>query len=427
MAEQYRKAGLRVVLDARVPDGLYGGVQQWVLGLASAFSALEPNGDEYLFLVDEGREHWLTPYVSGPARILRTRAKRQRAALGRSGLRARLAEIPGARPAWRAATAVVGRTPAISSSDGTVEEVRADVVHFTFQDGFLTDLPTLYQPWDLQHLHMPGFFTRQELARREHTYRTFCERATVVITATNWVKQDVAAQYGIPRSRIAVVNVPPVTSAYSELTLDEIEAVRRRLALPSEFAFYPAQTWPHKNHPRLVRALATLRSEGIRVPLVCSGLRNEHHRRVLRLVRNAGLEDAVHFVGFVAPNDVQALYRSARLLVFPSLYEGWGLPIVEAFRAGLPVACSNVTSLPELVGDAALVFEPSNEDDIADAIRRLWTDGPLAADLRERGLRRVQRFSWRETALTLRAHYRNVAGWPMDPDDQRLLAAPQHV
>lgn len=409
------------MLDARIPDGLFGGVQQWVIGLATSFSSLGPSDDEYLFLVEPGREAWLTPFVSGACRIVPTAAAEHRPSL-RSTLRSHVAEIPAARSAWRRLVALRPKPPRLPISDGTVERLQADVVHFTFQGGFITDVPSLYQPWDLQHLHLPEFFSPQEFAHRELTYRALCAQAATVITATNWVKRDVIAQYGVPAGRIAVVNVPPVTGAYPTPTPDEMEAIRQRLGLPDEFLYYPAQTWPHKNHARLLRALGRLRNDGLRVPLVCSGHRNEHHRTVVRAAREAGIEDDVRFLGFVSPPDVEALYASARALVFPSLYEGWGLPIVEAFRVGLPVACSTATSLPELVGDAGIIFDPYDEQAIASAIRLLWIDDVLAGRLADLGRMRVEHFSWDQTALTLRAHYRRIAGRPIDDHDRQIMA-----
>jgi glycosyltransferase involved in cell wall biosynthesis len=416
-------SGLRVVLDARLWDGASGGVQQWVLGLAAAFSSLEPSGDEYLFLVNGGREAWLAPFVSGACRIVTTAAPEHRPS-PLSSIRTQLAErLPAIRTGWRQFKAAVNRPFTLPISDGTVERLRADVVHFTFQEAFLTAVPSIYQPWDLQHLHLPAFFSAKERARRELSYRAFCAQAVTVVAASKWVKRDLIAQYGIVADRIAVVNVPPVTSAYPEPTPEGMASIRRRMRVPDRFVFFPAQTWPHKNHARLFQALGRLRAEGLPIPLVCSGQRNEHHPAVLRAAREAGIHDDVLFLGFVTGAEVEALYRSARALVFPSLYEGWGLPIVEAFGAGLPVACSNATSLPALVGDAALVFDPYDDEAIATAIRRLWTDDELAGRLAERGRRRVERFSWQRTALTLRAHYRRIAESPMDEQDRELLSA----
>ncbi len=416
------KRGLRVVLDARVWDRASGGVQQWVLGLAAAFSALEPNGDEYLFLVDPGHEAWLRPFVSDPCRIVLTQAPPYRASVAavRSWIGKRL---PALRAVWRRNRGTRFPSTAIPISDGTVERLGADIVHFTFQDGFITSVPSLYQPWDLQHLHLPEFFSATDHARREVIYRAFCAQAATVVTASKWVKRDLVAQYGIAADRIAVVNVPPVTSAYSEPTLETVASMRGRRQIPDPFLFYPAQPWPHKNHARLFQALGRLRASGLRIRLVCSGERNEHYPAVLRAAEEAGIRDDVDFLGFVSPTEVAALYGSAHALVFPSLFEGWGMPILEAFRAGLPVACSNATSLPDLVGDAALVFDPHDEKAIAGAIRRLWTDDALATRLADLGRQRVERFSWERTALILRAHYRQIANAPLDDDDRELLTA----
>ena len=416
-------SGLRVVLDARVWDGASGGVQQWVLGLASAFSSLEPSGDEYLFLVNAGREAWLTPFVSGACRIVATAAPEHRRSPVSSFRSQIAARLPVIRTGWRRLKSARRRPVTLPISDGTVERLGADVVHFTFQDAFVTDIPSLYQPWDLQHVHLPEFFSNRERARRELTYRAFCAQAASIVTATNWVKRDVMAHYGVPPERIAVVDVPPVTSAYPELTPEAATAIGQRMQLPDRFLLYPAQTWPHKNHARLFQALGQLRADGLRVPLVCSGQRNEHHAAVLRAAREAGIGNDVQLVGFVTPMEIGALYRSARALIFPSLYEGWGLPIVEAFQTGLPVACSNVTSLPELVGVAALVFDPRDTDAIAAAIRRLWVDDALAAELARLGRLRGACFSWHRTALTLRAHYRQVAGRQIDEADRALIEA----
>jgi Glycosyltransferase len=144
---------------------------------------------------------------------------------------------------------------------------------------------------------------------------------------------------------------------------------------------------------------------------------------LVQLSEELGLEEQIRFLGYVNPTEIQVLYRRATALVFPSLYEGWGLPIVEAFAAGLAVACSNTTSLPELVGDAALVFDPHDRADIATAIEQLWTDEALRASLVERGRSRVAQFDWDRTARTMRAYYRRVAGQRLDPVDLALVDA----
>ena len=162
----------------------------------------------------------------------------------------------------------------------------------------------------------------------------------------------------------------------------------------------------------------------MRVELVCTGQLTQHFGAVKRRVRELDLEEQVRFLGYVDEAALTALYRTATGLVFPSQFEGWGLPVVEAFAFGLPVAASNATVLPEVAGDAALCFDPSDTRAMADAIARIWTDEELRSSLRARGLARVANLSWDRTARTFRALYRKVAGRGLTAEDHVLLAPP---
>jgi len=418
-------------------DGLSGGVQQWIIGLASALSKLDDASDEYLFLIDDGHGGWLTPYLWGPCRLLAksdvisaaarasTVGPGARRPRGRVGARFRIVR----RLRRTLQRRLLGRKPVQwrSPIDQMITEAGADVMHFPRQSAFETAVPSIYQPWDLQHLHLPEFFTPEARQAREATYRAFCAQASLIVVATQWVKDDVCARYGIAPKRVAVVNPPPVTVAYGPPEPNEESAIAARLGLPARYAFYPAQTWGHKNHERLFEALRQLRDRGIEVPLVCSGHRNARHPEVMRSAAALHIAGQVTFLGFLSPTEIQVVYRRATMLVFPSLFEGWGLPILEAFAEGVPVACSNVTSLPNLVGDAALVFEPTDPDAIAASIERLWVDDALARELVERGRARLGTFDWHRTALLMRAHYRRVAGRKLNRGEVALLAAPPAV
>lgn len=424
---QAGQASLRVAVDAWLEDGRAGGVQQSVIGLASALSDLEDGDEEYAFLSRPGDEGWLLPYLAGPCRLMDTavattappylhRVGRIRRAVGH--------RLPAARTAWRRLRRAMRPEPiVIPSSDGTIEAAGVDVVHFTFQEAFITDIPSIYQPWDLQHLHLPEFFTEDQRRWREVAYPLFCERANLVIVASEWAKQDVVRRLGIAPSKVAIVEMPPVLSAYPVPDAPTVQRIRLELRLPPQFMFYPAQTWPHKNHIRLFEAIALIRDgHGIDIDIVCSGTQNAHFAEIERTVRRLGLQDRIRFLGFVEPIEIQSLYRLARCMVFPSLFEGWGLPVVEAFSVGLPVACSSVTSLPAMVGDAALLFDPRDVDAMAEAIVAVWQDEGLRATLASRGYQVIGRFDWGRTARTFRAHYRSIGGRELTPDDQELVA-----
>jgi glycosyltransferase involved in cell wall biosynthesis len=314
--------------------------------------------------------------------------------------------------------------PSVPHSDGTVERAGADVMHFAFQYGFLTEIPSIYHPHDLQHVHLPEFFDARERARRELVYGTLCRRAEMVAVTSSWVKRDVVEHYRLAEEKVRVIPWAPVVGSYEEPSREDLVRIREKLALPDGFALLPAQTWPHKNHLGLVRAIARIRDRhGVAVPVVCSGRTTDHHRKVLDEATRLGVPGALTFVGFVSPLELQALYRLARCVVIPTLFEAASFPLWEAFANGVAAACSNVTSLPEQAGDAALVFDPHDTDAMADAVYRLWTDDALRSTLAARGRERVSRFSWERTARTFRAHYRRIAGRPPTDEDRRLLAA----
>jgi glycosyltransferase involved in cell wall biosynthesis len=402
---------LRVCIDARLRGGRWGGVEQVLIGIAAGLSALSDGDEEFLFLVNLGEEEWLRPYIEGPCRLLPTRRgrpQRRARAIGR-GLAER---APG-----------IGTRFSVRQSDGTVERAAVDLVHFPIQDAFVTDVPSIYQPHDLLHLHHPEFFSAWERERRERIYRTHCERARMVLAMTSWGKRDLMQHYGLPDEKVRVVPWGSVLWEYPEPSPSDLE--RQRRALPERFLLYPAQTWPHKNHEALLEALAVInRREGLAIPVVCPGNRNRHFERLERRMRELDLEGTMRFPGFLSPGDLRGLYELATALVFPSLFEGWGLPVCEAFSAGLPVASSSATSLPDLVGDAGLLFDPSDPTEIAECVLRLWRDPILRQTLAERGRRRGEQFSFDHTARLFRAHYRRLAERPLSDQDRTLLASP---
>jgi len=408
-----RVTALRVCIDARLGSGQFGGVQQVVIGVASGLSRLSDGHEEYLFLTHPEHEDWLLPYLGGPCRVLHPRhsyARRRARAIGK----ALVERIPAVGPRY-----------SVRGSDGTIEAAKVDVVHFPFQDAFTTEIPSLYQPHDLQHLHLPDLFSRWHYERRERIYRTHCERARAVVTMTSWGRRDFIESYGLPEDKVWVVPGASVLPEYPAPSTEDIEEIRARLSLPTGFLLYPAQPWPHKNHERLLQALASIRERtGTSIPLVCSGAEAGAFGRVRDRARELGLEETTIFPGFVSPKELRGLYELATALVFPSRFEGWGLPVCEAFSAGLPVASSTSTGLPDLVGDAGLTFDPESTEQIADAAERLWTDERLRRDLAERGRKRSQLFSWDRTARLFRAHYRRIGGQSLAEEDRILLAAP---
>jgi len=395
---------LRVAIDARFLDGHQGGVQQTVIGLASGLARLE-GPERYLFLVYPGGAEWLRPHLGPGAELLPLRS-------GQGRRLALMAHARAPRLLRSAMRAAFERMPiGVPDSDGTIEAAGAQVMHFTQQAGFRTPVPSIYVPQDLQHVHLPEMFTAHERRWREVTYPALAQQAALVVAQSQAGRDDVVRHLGVAPERVRVIPYASVLEAYPDPTPQEIEGLRSRLGLPGPFALYPAQTWKHKNHLGLLEALALLRDRrGTTVPVVFTGRRNDFFPVVARRVEELGLGAQVRFLGYVSPKELKALYRMARALVVPSRFEGFGMPVVEAFGAGLPVACSSAPALPETAGGAALLFDPGDVTAMAAAIQRIWTDEDLRRDLTARGRERGRQLSWLEVARQYRDLYRTVAG-----------------
>jgi glycosyltransferase involved in cell wall biosynthesis len=385
----------RVVVNAQIAaGGAAGGTEQFVASLVHALGRLE--GEEAFVVVGPaGAGDWLEPYL-GP---------NQQLVEGPTPVR----PVGTRRLSHRVAWALDRPAAALGRSDGFFEGL-GDVVHFPFQWYAPCRVPTVFNPHDLQHVHYPEFFTPEQIAYRRRAYRGACRLATVVAVESGQTRDDVVREYGVDPAKVEVVHRGPPPVVAAEPTAARLEEVKARLELPETFAIYPAQTWPHKNHLALVRALALLRDrDGLSLTLVCPGRRNDFFPTIEAEVERLGLSDQVRFPGYFEAADLQALYRLATFLVFPSLFEGGGIPITEAFRERLPIACSDTPALREYAGDAAVLFDASSPEAIAAALRRLATDDRLRAGLVERGKRRLERFSWDEAARRYQALYRRLA------------------
>jgi glycosyltransferase involved in cell wall biosynthesis len=412
---------LRVCLDARLRDGVAGGIQQFIMGLASGLSRLQDGDEQYLFLSYPQHRAWLEPHLRGACAPLDVAAPTGPPSRGSgavmSAMRWAFDRVADSR--------FGGMLPArIPNSDGAAERSGSDVVHLTLQAGFTTALPTIYQPYDLQHLHLPQFFTPFALKWRVKTYSTLAAAARSVVVMSSWVKEDVVRNLHVSPQNVRVIPWAPVTEEYPEPEAADLARIRKRYALPEAFALYPAQTFAHKNHLGLIEAVDVARRRGVDLHVVCPGTQTPLLRVIQRRLAELGLDGRVRFVGYVSPVELRCLYRLARILVFPTLFEGGGMPVFEAFAARLPVACSDVTCLPKQASGAAVLFDPRDPNAIADAMILLWADASARANLVDKGVERVAAFTWERTARTYRALYREVAGRPLTSEDRELLAAP---
>ena len=250
----------------------------------------------------------------------------------------------------------------------------AEVVYFPFT--VPVPRPSRHQGFalmifDVQHRDLPELFTLAERVFRWLTYDRPARRADAVITISEFTKARIVHHLGISPDRIHVAHLGAASEQFTP-----------NLGPRGDFLFYPARAWPHKNHARLFAAFALLRQNHPGLRLVLTGG---------DLEKLGTLPAGVDWRGHVSGPELAELYRSAAVVVFPSLYEGFGLPPLEAMASGCPVASSNAGSLPEICGDAAEMFDPTDPRAIADAVERALAN---AAALGRRGVVRAGEFSW---------------------------------
>jgi glycosyltransferase involved in cell wall biosynthesis len=263
---------------------------------------------------------------------------------------------------------------------------------------------------DLQQEHYPEFFPPDELARRSLGYQYSCKASAATVAISHHVADEIVRLYDVPAAKVRAI--PLALDPFMEQLGGEAERlageVRVKYGLGGEFIYYPANGWPHKNHEVLVRAMGRVARERPGLQLVLTGWPFDLPQRIQPLLDEYGLQGVVRHLGYVSRADVAGLHAASAVLVFPSLFEGFGLPLLEAMHLGAPVACSDVGSLPEVGGEAVRFFDPRSEGAIADAVLAVTGDASLRRRLAEAGREQVGRFSYARTAAETLALFREV-------------------
>ncbi|MDP3766381.1 MAG: glycosyltransferase family 1 protein, partial [Dehalococcoidia bacterium] len=252
---------------------------------------------------------------------------------------------------------------------------------------------------------------RYPLARRlymEGVSRAAARIADAIITPSETVRRDVIDKLGVPAERVVAI-AEAAGPHFAPVDDDTVGRVRWKHRLPSRYILSVGSLEPGKNRGRLILAYRQLKMNGIDCPLVVAGQPAWRYEGDFELVRGLGLRDEITFLGYVPDDELPALYSGAALLAFPSLYEGFGLPVLEAMACGTPVVASNVSATAEVAGDAALLIDPRDVDALAAAMGRVLSDEALRADLRTRGLERAAQFSWERAARETLFLYELVA------------------
>jgi glycosyltransferase involved in cell wall biosynthesis len=265
--------------------------------------------------------------------------------------------------------------------------------------------PSVVTIHDLSFLHYPENFPASKRLYLRTFTRLSVQRARRVIAISDHTKRDVVAQYGVPPAQVDRIYYG-LDPNFRPLPVDQVAEFRSRRGLPERFILFVGTLEPRKNVVRLIEAYGQLPSPC--PPLLLVGGKGWLYDEIFRRVEALNLIDRVHFVGYIPGEELPWWYNAADLLVYPSVYEGFGLPPLEAMACGTPVITSNVSSLPEVVGEAGLLVDPDDVQALAEAMRRVLADAELRESMRTEGLVQAARFSWQEAARRTVDGYRRA-------------------
>jgi len=307
-------------------------------------------------------------------------------------------------------------TPFVRIPVTLVRELRrrpVDLLHVQYTAPPFMPCPVVATIHDLSFEHLPATFKRRSWMQLRLTVRRTAREAAHLIVPSEYTRRDICETYSIAPARVSVVPLA-AASCYAPVSdAKEIERVRNIYGISGDYILAVGSIQPRKNLARLIEAYADLRRQRPhdKLPrLVLVGKRAWLYEETLRAVAACGIAAQTIFTGYVPESDLPALYTGALCFVYPSYFEGFGLPPLEAMSCGTPVITGDRTSLPEVVGDAGLLVNPFDTQALAQALARLIDDESLRAALGDRGLRRAAQFNWRDNARQTLAVYEQVTG-----------------
>jgi glycosyltransferase involved in cell wall biosynthesis len=365
---------LNALLLSRAQNYRSGGISRVIFHLLNEFGR-DPRGHIFDAFVPEAPSNGLVRFVSAGAGV----------------------ERPAIRIAWEQ-TVLPRRLAAL----------KPDLLH-----GMAYALPlgwpgrTVVSVYDLSFLRFPRNFNTANRVYLTAATRASTKRARVVFTISEHTRRDIVRLLNVPAQRV-VVTYPAADERFRVLPADEVEAFRRARDLPKEFIFAVGTLEPRKNVVGLLEAYARLPRS--RPPLFVGGGSGWRFSPIFDTVQRLGLQDQVTFLGFVVEDELPHWYNAARLFAFPSLYEGFGLPVLEAMACGTPVITSHAASLPEVGGKAVVLVDPQDSAHLADELLRVLDDDQLRLEMRAAGRIQATRFSWQGMADQTAASYGEAAG-----------------
>jgi glycosyltransferase involved in cell wall biosynthesis len=287
---------------------------------------------------------------------------------------------------------------------------RPGLLHVQYTAPVYAGVPVVVSVHDISFLTHPHYFTRARAVQLNVTVRSTVKRAAAVLTPSEFSKRGIIGAYGLPDDAVHVIP-NGVSSTFRPVARDLARRrVTEKYGFQAPYILTVGDLQPRKNHAGLFHAFEDLLREHPSLPhhLVVTGKRTWYGAKVYQAARDSAVANRIHFTDFVDDDDLVQLYGGCDLFVFPSFYEGFGLPILEAMACGRAVACSDTSAMPEVADSAALLFDPYVPGQMVRAMRDLLIDGELRARMERLGLHRAAQFSWQETAEGTLRVYREV-------------------
>lgn len=386
-------------MSAKTPDGPPSGAGDWRVGinahLLTGESGYRRAGIHQYILQNLRHLAW---EEDGPEYLLFTRQAAE--------LEKHRPDIQVIRSRWPTERRLVRLAWEQMAWPALAARLKLDLLHsMAFVTPALSPCPTVVTVYDLSFIHFPDSFPAlQRLYLRSQTARS-CRQARRVIAISESGRQDIHQLFGVELARIDVVR-PGVDEIFRPLPATEVASFRRRRKLSAPFILHVGTLQPRKNIPLLLEAFAHLKRPDLQ--LVLLGGKGWMFDEIYRRVETLGLRDQVRFTGYVPDADLPFWYNAATLFVFPSIYEGFGMPVVEAMACGTPVVAANTSSIPEAAGDAASLFPPQDAEQLADRMLGVLQDEALLIKMQAMGLQQARQFSWRRAGRETAAVHRKA-------------------
>ncbi len=255
-------------------------------------------------------------------------------------------------------------------------------------------IPTAIAIMDLSYIYFPDLFNKKDLYQLQNWSKYSIKNAAAIFTISNSSQNDIIKEYAVDSQKIHPIYLGIKSNeSIKNYSMDDL---RKKFGIESDYILFVGTLQPRKNITRLIEAFSQIKND--KLNLVIVGKRGWQYTDILSAPEKYGIENKVKFLDFVADEDLPSLYKNAVCFALPSLYEGFGLPVLEAMKFGCPVVTSNVSSLPEAGGDAALYFDPNDTSDIAKVLTKVISDAKLREEMIKKGYNQIKKFSWEKTA-----------------------------